>query len=729
MKNAIYRGTAKRNFKSFVSALLAVLLLAVSVSTQTAPPNRSPNPRASHDHEIRVEVRDVGPELGKNNSLEGFLINPQNPRQLLASTQENGISKSRDGGQTWFRSNNGLTDQRGLNPNANGIRKDPGHPLGVFAATFGQGLYHSTDFGDTWTPVGVWTSFSAPFGSAFLVDCAINPASPNIVFALSTYSDFALSGGSGGYTPLFKSTDGGSTFVPQLGTGLPEGGAFTSMAIPQTNPDVIYVTVEGGYTEEGPAEGVYKSTDGGANFVFLDSSPPRPLQVFPHPTLADTIYLQAFGLGPTGLFRSTDGGATFLQVTAGLPADRFNYFAAFDHANPSYVYVAGEGGLFRSTDGGSTFAALGLTQEQLGLAAITLTIDPTNSDLIYVNTNEGNFRSVNGGRTFVSINRGWQVSGVNFLTFDNHARPNLYVAARSLDPLNGKLLKTGSRGKHYDSIGSTSAVTSMAVGGNNSELIVIATNFDGIFRSIDGGQSWTAATLDTGQKVFVTSRVAIDPTNPSNVYLTSGSFFSGGFYRSVDGGQTFSRTYSGGFRFGPKALAIDPLNPSVIYAGEFLGPTLLKSTNGGLGFTTTQLGPRFVSRIVDIVLNPQDSRIVYVAGQRLTSSTNRSVVRSTDGGATFMPADNGLVGSVIGIAIDPLDLSRLFAWMVGGGLFMTEDSGDHWTLIEGGEALRRSGFGRSMTINPKKPNRIYLGGASVLEVKVKSGDDDEDDDN
>ncbi|MGI8734184.1 MAG: WD40/YVTN/BNR-like repeat-containing protein [Pyrinomonadaceae bacterium] len=94
------------------------------------------------------------------------------------------------------------------NANAYNIRKDHGHPLGVFAVTNGQGLYHSTDFGDTWTPVGDWTSSLISIGSASLSDCAVNPASPNIVFALS-------------HSDLFKSTDGGSTFVQQFGNGLP----------------------------------------------------------------------------------------------------------------------------------------------------------------------------------------------------------------------------------------------------------------------------------------------------------------------------------------------------------------------------------------------------------------------------------------------------------------------------------------------------------------------------
>ena len=651
-----------------------------------------------------VTVTDIGPELGTVSGLEGFLINPQDPRQLLASTLRGGVFKSTDGGTSWFPSNNGLTEFGGEVVSAFNIRKDPGNPSGVYAiVTDSTNFYHSTDFSDTW----------AVTESDILADCAVHPTSPNVIFAvpLTLFSNGV---------PLWKSTDGGTTFVEQFGTGLPEGSndSFTNIVFAPADPNIMYVA------SNGFSEGLYKSTDGGASFARLDGSPPFPLQIFPHPTQANTLFLQA-GFGSTFLYQSTDGGATFDEVTAGLPAGRRNYFVAFDQVNPSLVYVAGDGGLFRSTDGGATFAALGLRPEQIGLNATTLSIDPTNTAVLYVNTSKGNFKSVNGGTSFFAINRGWRASIVNDLTFDNNAEPRLYVATT----LDLGLLRTQSRGNYYDAIGenlfagvassSAASVHSVAVAATDPNFIVATTVNRGIFRSTDGGLSWTAATVDTGQRRFVNSEVAIDPTNSSNAYVTCNDRPFRGFYRSTDGGQTFFRVNTG-LSSRVKALAIDPNNPNVIYVGA--PRTLLKSTDGGLSFTATELATVF-GPISDIAINPQNSQVVYVTGE-FSSGFIRFVLRSTDGGATFTPADTGLHGTTHEIAIDPLNPSRLFVLSNFGfhsslELFMSEDGAASWTLVDtGGEFFRRGGFD-ALAINPKKPNLLYLGGASVLEVEIK----------
>ncbi len=86
---------------------------------------------------------------------------------------------------------------------------------------------------------------------------------------------------------------------------------------------------------------------------------------------------------------------------------------------------------------------------------------------------------------------------------------------------------------------------------------------------------------------------------------------------------------------------------------------------------------------------------------------------------TFVPADVGLTGDrVLGLAVDPGQPMRLFVWMRAGGLFRSDDGADSWIALDTGEALRRSTVQYGLTglaIDPRDPERIYMGNGSVLQ--------------
>lgn len=645
---------------------------------------------------LQIAVKDVGPEIGIAFGLEGFIINPQDTNNLLGSTGRVGVFKSLDGGLNWSTSNNGLTDSQGLVANAANIRRDPSNPFTVYSPTATDGLYRSNNFGDTWSSIG-----GLDLVNPTLSDCAVHPTSPNVIYALAQFAEHPDLPG-----PLFKSTDGGSTFA-ETG-GLPDLDSATNVAIAPPNPNVVYVL------DSGTFEGVYKSIDGGSSFARLASSPSQPFTLFPHPAQANTLLLVA-NSGSTGLFRSTDGGVTFVQVATGLPAGKLNNTVAYDPANPSIVYVGGMGGIFRSTDGGATFASFGrFTQDDLGFFGVNaISIDPTNAKVIYVSTSKGNFKTVNGGSSFVAINRGWRATQVNYLTFDNHSSPGLYAGVFNTVGI----LRTNNRGNNYEIIGEKLPdiqVSSLAVAAAGRDFIVAAT-FSGIFRSTDGGRSWTQAAIDTGQTIFGTSRVAIDPSNPNNVYAVTANGPFSGSYRSTDGGGTFARSNTGLTETRLGTLAIDPNNPNVVYVGAFNGNRgVFKSTNGGLSFSATG---QTNGNLSEIVIDPKNSQAIYIS----TRGGSSRVRRSLDGGVTFTAVDNGLSGNgVRGLVIDPVNPSRLFVWIRSGGVFLSEDGANSWAVIDAGETLRRSKPGRgTMAIDPKNPNLIYVGSASILEIEIK----------
>jgi photosystem II stability/assembly factor-like uncharacterized protein len=669
----------------------------------------------------RVTVRDIGPEFGDSFAVAGFIINRDDPRQILLPSVVN-ISRSFNGGMNWTPAD--LLSSTGFADGTYYVRQDPANPQVLFAVKEDfsgpaeGGLYRSEDFGGTWTRLD-WDLDP--------IDCAIHEASSDVVLVLSR---FAVDDP---YEPLWRSEDGGQTFERQLNSGLPKAiydpdteehsaiPYFSNIATTPADPNIVYVVQyfdELGYYPPS----IYKSVDGGITFSRLEGGPSYPLQVFPHPTQPNVLFVQTNTPAPN-IYRSTDGGTSFEPMTNGLPSNRANYFVAFDAQNPSFVYVAGQGGFFRSANGGDSFQPLGLTTEQLGLGATTASVDPSNSRIIYVNTNRGNFKSFNGGVTFLSINNGWRTAGANHIAFDNDTNPNLYLAV----PLGIGLLKTHNRGSNYERVPGPvdpRSVTLLAIARTDPDIIFAGTSNTGLFRTTDGGASWTPSTIDTGLTRFTTfsSEIAIDPNNPNNVYFVSSNFGAGGFFRSTDGGSIFQRTdmnINALQRF--TDLAIDPLNTNVIFTGtssnEDFAP--FKSNDFGLTFTN---GPIYRASIRDIVIDPTNSNNIYLVGRfQLTYQglENRAIVRSTDGGATYSAADNGLPdnAAIIGIVIDPENPARLYAW-TNRGLFMTNDRGTTWTLLEADKTVKAAGYGNTITINPKKPNLLYLGGVAVLEVEI-----------
>ncbi len=415
---------------------------------------------------------------------------------------------------------------------------------------------------------------------------------------------------------LFKSTDAGRSFV-LVGAGLPDLSGPYALAVAPTKPQTVYVG------DNGPIGGLYVSSDGGLKFHQLPNAPPFIGSVHPHPTEDGTLLVFALDgfYRPDGLFRSTDCGATFAQVGTGLSLMAGSL--AFDPTDASVVYApAGPDGLFRSLDGALTFGHLnGLGEDQLlglGINAVGVSPEGTNDPpVLYAGTSLGPFRSDDGGDTFMPIHNGYRGTQVNDLAIDTHAR--LLVAT-----INSVGVFRSTSPGVYQIIGATlprSAATflsAVAAAPDDPEFYVVA-SIEGIFRTTDGGSSWTGASGDP--IIAGRVRIAFAPSNGSRVYAASQT----GLYRSNDGGQSFGRLSFQGLG----SIAVDPLNPDVLYVGSWSdGRGVFKSTNGGL--TLVETGQR--GNFSAIAIDPQHPDIIY-AGLRFGA-----VLRSLDGAGTFTPA-------------------------------------------------------------------------------------------
>jgi len=226
-----------------------------------------------------------------------------------------------------------------------------------------RGLYKSTDGGKTWQK-----SKYIDENTGF-IDVAMDPSDPQILYA-STYAvrRDGFSGGNpavqtGPNTGLFKTTDGGATWV-KMTAGLPDRPlGRCGFAISPKDPNVVFavvqtdktaVTVAGQAPKAGDVVdtgGIFRSADKGATWKKLNDLCPRPFyygQIRIDPTDDQRVYV----LG-VGFFVSTDGGKSFASARTGAHSDHHALW--IDPKDSNHLILGNDGGLYVSMDRAKTF--------------------------------------------------------------------------------------------------------------------------------------------------------------------------------------------------------------------------------------------------------------------------------------------------------------------------------------------------------------------------------------
>ncbi|MHB1799364.1 MAG: WD40/YVTN/BNR-like repeat-containing protein [Vulcanimicrobiaceae bacterium] len=196
--------------------------------------------------------------------------------------------------------------------------------------------------------------------------------------------------------------------------------------------------------------------------------------------------------------------------------------------------------------------------------------------------------------------------------------------------------------------------------------------------------------------------VAGVPGDPNLIYL---GHSSGGLWKSENGGLSFASVFAAGTSTAIGAVAIDPRNPQVVYAGTGegfprntadAGDGIWKTRNGGK--TWKYLGLRASGSIAKIAIDPQNDRVLLAAvmGTEFAPSTERGIYRSTDGGAHWVRVlyVNDTTGGS-DVAFDPKNGHVVYAgtfdylrkpWTMrsggpGSGLYRSADAGRTWTRL------------------------------------------------
>jgi xyloglucan-specific exo-beta-1,4-glucanase len=346
------------------------------------------------------------------------------------------------------------------------------------------------------------------------------------------------------------------------------------------------------------------------------------------------------GTKTAGIFRSKDGGATWQPARRGIETG-WVCAIAFDPAHASVVYAGLQDSnpfLFKSRDGGTSWLPL-RTGLQIG-AAVALVVDPRRPRTLFATNGNQVSRSSDGGASWHVLNAGLTAGVINALAIDPAPQGALYAGA------------------------------------------------SGVFRSNNGGASWTPAGLGPGQ----VSALAIAPRS-SILYAAADN----GLFKSADRGRTWTRQLSGALT----SVAVDPESPEEVFAG---GSELWRSTDGGATWRRADVNLRGFS-VMAIAPVGGAGRAV-VAGAADPIGFTGALFTSGDRGATWAVSGRGLVDrNILGFAADPAAPSTLYASDQDQGLFRSADAGLDWSALTVPGLSPAAG---RLVIDPAHPSTLYL---------------------
>jgi photosystem II stability/assembly factor-like uncharacterized protein len=321
---------------------------------------------------------------------------------------------------------------------------------------------------------------------------------------------------------VFKSTNGGTTWTPIFDNY--GAASIGDVRLFQPNPDIIWVGTgeECGRNSAAWGNGIYKSTDGGKTFQHMGLADTYTIgSVVTHPTDPNVVYAAALGniwgpVGDRGLFKTIDGGRTWTKLTMGLPADDQRTGALYivmhpTDANTLYVSFWGRDRTpYRLTSGGP---------------------------------NGGIFKTTDAGKTWRKLTKG--------LPPGDSGKIGLAIS-RS----NPRVLMAHYEHGYQAPQGSPEYADMTKLG-------------SGIYRSEDGGESWTYVNRNFSRP-FYYNHVAISPLDDKYTF-----HFNQGLQRSSDGGRTL-QGFPGGSGGGHcwHAMWHDPHNKNRYYTGSDGGITL-----------------------------------------------------------------------------------------------------------------------------------------------------------
>ncbi|MQF69381.1 hypothetical protein FIM12_03485 [SAR202 cluster bacterium AD-804-J14_MRT_500m] len=379
-------------------------------------------------------------------------------------------------------------------------------------------------------------------------------------------------------------------------------GAVTTIQVSPKNPEIIYAGMDSNDMS------LWKSENSGSSWE-LSHIMAHTSDIAISPERSSLIL---YSVLEEGVFRSTDNGTTWNTVIGSSELDWVQtsglYFKAlaFSSDSPSIAYAVasyergptfGDAEIFRSDTAGLTWTHTGSCTD-CG-SVYTIQVQPNEPNTIWVASDTGVHRSDNSGVTWA----GNVVTGL----------------------------------AQYQA-----ATIGLAVHPDNPKTFLASTANAGVYRSIDGGQTWN--TSSTGLGNLKTHQIEFSLADYTVAYVTTHD----GIYRSNDAGETWIRRDGGLSYTYTNAISIDPENPDIAYVGTGVelhtahtdhinqgiheGGGLYKTTNGGI--TWSRIDQEMEeSKIVSMATHPYLPFSLWIGGK-----AGRGAFTTPDAGDTWLHA-------------------------------------------------------------------------------------------
>jgi photosystem II stability/assembly factor-like uncharacterized protein len=311
--------------------------------------------------------------------------------------------------------------------------------------------------------------------------------------------------------------------------------------------------------------------------------------------------------------------------------------------------------------------------------------------------------------------------------------------------------------------GSGGRIVDIAVAGESPQRIYVAAATGGVWKSLNQGTSWEP--IFERERVASVGDIAVDPHNPDTIWVGTGEAnprnsvsWGDGVYKSTNGGKTWTNV---GLKDSQHIgrIVVDPRNPNTVYVGvlgHIWGASkergVFKTSDGGQTWTSI-LFVNADTGVIDLAIDPVDSNTLYAATWEMRRDAfpggdpgkgwgpGSGIHKTSDGGRTWRKLTSGLpAGDLgrIGLDIAATNPSVIYATvqtpttvpregsedgpppasitpktMKDGGIFRSDDRGETWRWVNA--ANNRPFYYSQVRVDPTNENHVYTAGSSYAE--------------